>query len=151
MLLNIMRKCVSLCDADLAKGAGPAARMRKKINHQGTANLPRSRGGTEKAREPKAKSRVIKASETSPSTRKWRAAVPMQTPAVRFPEVQGKTLEWVELWLDDEDRYIELSFQDKTALLFEIQPYGGFHVLAAYGDWKTKNWREIKRWTPVST
>jgi hypothetical protein len=87
----------------------------------------------------------------TPSTRKWRAAVPIQTPAVRFSEVQGKTLEWVELWLDDEDRYIELNFQDKTALLFEIQPYGGFHVLAAYGDWKTKNWREIKRWTPVST
>jgi hypothetical protein len=85
------------------------------------------------------------------STRKRRAAAMPKTPAVRFPEVQGKTLEWVELWLDDEDRYIEISFQDKTALLFEIQPYGGFHVLAAYGDWKTKNWREIKRWTPVST
>jgi hypothetical protein len=70
--------------------------------------------------------------------------------AVRFPEIKGKTLEWVELGLNDDDSYIELSFQDQTALLFAIEPYAGFNVRADYGDWKTHNWRAIKRWPAKS-
>ncbi len=67
-----------------------------------------------------------------------------RTPGVRFPEVEGKTLEWVELWLDDDDEsYIELRFPDQTALLFVIQPYAGVNVETAYGGWKRGNWRRI--------
>ncbi len=69
--------------------------------------------------------------------------------AIRFPEVKGKTLEWVELWLDDdEESYLEFRFQNQTALVFVVQPYAGFTLSADYGDWKTKNWRRIKQWPP---
>jgi hypothetical protein len=73
-----------------------------------------------------------------------------ETPA-SFPEVKGKTLESVKLGLGDEENYIELSFQDQTALVFDIQPYVGFTVRADYGDWKTHNWRAIKRWPPFTS
>jgi hypothetical protein len=74
-----------------------------------------------------------------------------ETPA-RFPEVKGKVLEWVELDLrGDDDCYIEIGFQDQTALVFEILPYVGLNVRADYGDWKTHNWRAIKRWPPFTS
>jgi hypothetical protein len=73
-----------------------------------------------------------------------------ETP-VRFPEVEGKTLDWVELRLRDEENHIELSFQDQTSLVFDIEPHVGFTVRADYGDWKTHNWRAIKRWPPFTS
>jgi hypothetical protein len=69
--------------------------------------------------------------------------------ATRFPEVNGKTLDWVELWIEDDDEsYIELRFQDQTGLVFVVEPQASLNLHADYGDWKTKNWRRIKRWPP---
>jgi hypothetical protein len=66
---------------------------------------------------------------------------------VRFPEVVGKTLEFVELWLEDDDEsYIELCFSDHTALVFAVRPYPGVKVSSEYGNWKDGNWRGIKTW-----
>jgi hypothetical protein len=63
---------------------------------------------------------------------------------VRFPEVAGKTLEFVELWLEDDDeRYIELCFSDHTALVFAVRPYPGVKVSTEYGKWKAGNWKKI--------
>ncbi len=67
------------------------------------------------------------------------------TGRVRFREVEGKTLEWVELDLHDaEYNSIELSFRDKTALRFDLQ--ADLSVRPDYADWKTGNRREIKEW-----
>ncbi len=78
------------------------------------------------------------------ASRKQRAGVAGRTGLVRFPEVEGKTLEWVELALDDEYSAIELSFADKTALRFDLRTT--LSVRPDLADWKTRNRREIKEW-----
>ena len=64
---------------------------------------------------------------------------------LRFPEVKGKVVESVEV--DPDLQAITILFQDKTALSFDLDPQ-----LVAYpelSDWKTGNWRGIKRWRPL--
>jgi hypothetical protein len=39
---------------------------------------------------------------------------------------------------------LDVRFEDKTAMHFAIEP--GFMVEPGYSDWKTGNWRPIKRW-----
>jgi hypothetical protein len=66
---------------------------------------------------------------------------------MKFPQVKGKEIETVEVSTDGDDHSITLCFHDKTELRFDIEP--GFTVATGYGDWKTGNWRPIKRWPPV--
>jgi hypothetical protein len=68
---------------------------------------------------------------------------------VDFPEVKGKTLEALQLSLDTDESGISLIFQDKTHLEFSIEPL--FTVRTEYSDWKTHNWRKIRRWPPFSS
>jgi hypothetical protein len=63
---------------------------------------------------------------------------------LKIPEVEGKTVECLELELHDDYMRIGLSFQDKTELRFDIQT--GLTVLTAYSDWSTGDWRGIKEW-----
>jgi hypothetical protein len=65
---------------------------------------------------------------------------------VEFPEVKGKTLEAVKLYLVDDDTSLSLVFSDKTHLYLDLEP--GLTVRADYSDWKTHNWRPIKSWPP---
>jgi hypothetical protein len=84
--------------------------------------------------------------------KKTRAGRVLSGKATRFPEVEGETLDWVELWLeDDDDSYIELRFQDQTALVFVIEPRASLNVRADYGHWKSGNWRRIKEWPPFGS
>jgi len=62
----------------------------------------------------------------------------------RFEEVKGKLVDLVEIFTAGESHSIEVRFQDKTALHFAIDP--GFILETEYADWKTGNWRPIKRW-----
>ena len=62
----------------------------------------------------------------------------------RFEEVKGKLVDLVEIFTAGESHSIEVRFQDKTALHFVIDP--GFILETEYADWKTGNWRPIKRW-----
>ena len=62
----------------------------------------------------------------------------------RFEEVKGKLVDLVEIFTAGESHSIEVRFQDKTALHFVIDP--GFTLETEYADWKTGNWRPIKRW-----
>jgi hypothetical protein len=39
---------------------------------------------------------------------------------------------------------IDVRFQDKTSMHFIIEP--GFTLETDYADWKTGNYRRIKRW-----
>ena len=62
----------------------------------------------------------------------------------RFEEVKGKLLDLVEVFTAGEYHSIDVRFQDKTALHFVIDP--GFTLGTEYADWKSGNWRPIKRW-----
>jgi hypothetical protein len=78
------------------------------------------------------------------SKHKRKPAPGAETTRLRLPEVQGKTLEFVELWLEADDNHIELGFTDKTALHLDLE--AGFRVYADYADWKTHNLRRIRKW-----
>ncbi len=62
----------------------------------------------------------------------------------RFEEIKGKAVDFVEVFTAGEYHAIDVRFQDKTALHFVINP--GFILETEYADWKTGNWRPIKRW-----
>lgn len=62
----------------------------------------------------------------------------------RFDEVKGKPVDFVEVFTAGEYHAIDVRFQDKTALHFVIDP--GFILETEYADWKTGDWRPIKRW-----
>jgi hypothetical protein len=62
----------------------------------------------------------------------------------RFEEAQGKPLDYIEFFTAGEYHSIAVCFQDKTVMHFVIEP--GFTVEPEYSDWKTGNWRRIKRW-----
>jgi hypothetical protein len=62
----------------------------------------------------------------------------------RFEEIRGKTVDFVEVFTAGEYHAIDVRFQDKTALHFIIDP--GFIMETELADWKTGNWRPIKRW-----
>jgi hypothetical protein len=62
----------------------------------------------------------------------------------RFEEIKGKPVDFVEVFTAGEYHAIDVRFQDKTALHFVIDP--GFILETEYADWKSGNWRPIKRW-----
>jgi hypothetical protein len=66
---------------------------------------------------------------------------------MNFPLVKGKKLEDVEFSTSAEDHSIHLYFEDKTGLTFSLEP--GFTLFTDYADWKTGDWRPIKKWRPV--
>ena len=66
---------------------------------------------------------------------------------LRFPEVKGKTVEQVEI--DPDVNAITILFQDKTVLSFNLDPL--LVVFSELSDWKTGNWRGIKRWRPLQS
>ncbi|HZU30487.1 MAG TPA: hypothetical protein VFB79_05195, partial [Candidatus Angelobacter sp.] len=53
-------------------------------------------------------------------------------------------VDFVEVFTAGEYHAIDVHFQDKTALHFVIEP--GFILETEYADWKSGNWRPLKRW-----
>ena len=66
---------------------------------------------------------------------------------VRYTEVQGKTVDFAELWMDNDRPSVTLWFQDKTCLDFSFKP--GLSVQTDYFDWKSGEQRVLKRWPKV--
>lgn len=62
----------------------------------------------------------------------------------RFEEIQGKTVDYAEVYTSGEYHSIAIYFQDKTLLHFTLDP--GFTMETQYADVKTGNWRTRKRW-----
>ena len=81
-------------------------------------------------------------------SRKRRKAVPFRQ-LLKFPQVKGKVIDRVELSLSADDCSIEIRFDDKTALNFDMEQEPGIKVTPDFADWKTGNWKSIKRWRPV--
>jgi len=65
----------------------------------------------------------------------------------RFDEFKSKTVDFVEVFTAGEYHSIDVRFQDKTALHFVIDP--GFTLETEHADWKTGNWRQVKRWPVI--
>jgi hypothetical protein len=62
----------------------------------------------------------------------------------QFPEVKGKTIEAIKLYLEVDDTSLSLVFTDKTHLNFDLEP--GLTVRTDLSDWKTHNYQGIKIW-----
>ena len=62
----------------------------------------------------------------------------------RFEEIQGKTVDYAEVFTSGEYHSIAIYFQDKTLLHFTIDP--GFTLETQYADTQTGDWRTRKRW-----
>lgn len=65
----------------------------------------------------------------------------------RFREAKGKVVAEVELSISPDFNIIEVIFEDKTSLSFEIVP--SFQVVPELVNWKSGNYKPIKRWKPV--
>jgi hypothetical protein len=116
--------------------AGPAARMKKKSTQQTSV-------GTQPNPETKAeeRKRLRKGKYTLQDLR-----YPDQR-VVRFPQVQGKTTEAVELLTSAGYHHITVEFQDKTSLSFAIEPDFTFKAAYEYvkkGKPHAKLWPEIR-------
>ena len=68
-----------------------------------------------------------------------------------FPEVTGKIVEAVELKASDPGYSIGLIFTDRTFLSFDIEPQMAFTIAPELSDWKTGNYKPLKRWRPLSS
>ncbi|HET9284278.1 MAG TPA: hypothetical protein VFR24_20185 [Candidatus Angelobacter sp.] len=64
---------------------------------------------------------------------------------IYFPEVTGKIIESIEI--DPDAQAITILFKDRTALSFDLDP--SLTIYPELSDWKTGNWKGIKRWRPI--
>ena len=62
----------------------------------------------------------------------------------QFHDVKGKTVDFVEVFVCAGYNCVDIRFDDKTALTFAIEP--AFTLETEHADWKTGDWRPIKRW-----
>jgi len=66
---------------------------------------------------------------------------------LRFPQAKGKIIAEVELAVSSDYCLVEIKFQDKTALSFDLEPC--VMVYPELTNWKTGNYKPLKRWRPV--
>jgi hypothetical protein len=64
-----------------------------------------------------------------------------------FPEIKGKVVESVEVDSGENGYVIGIMFQDRTYLSFDVEPY--ITISPELSDWKTKNYRPLKRWRAI--
>ena len=74
--------------------------------------------------------------------------VPRKRP--RFPEVKGKIVHDVEATITDYGCAIGIMFQDRTYLCFEVEIDTRMKILPDLSNWKTGNYRLLKRWQTIS-
>jgi hypothetical protein len=65
----------------------------------------------------------------------------------KFREAKGKVVAEVELSLSPDYNIIEIVFSDKTSLNFQIEPC--FQVVPEIVNWKSGEYKPVKRWPPV--
>lgn len=64
-----------------------------------------------------------------------------------FPEIKGKIVEGVELMPSENGYSIGIMFQDRTFLSFDVEPC--ITIFPELSDWKTKNYKPLKRWRTI--
>jgi hypothetical protein len=66
-----------------------------------------------------------------------------------FPEIKGKIVEGVELMPTENGYSIGIMFQDRTFLSFDVEPY--ITIFPELSDWKTHNYKPLKRWPTLQS
>jgi hypothetical protein len=66
---------------------------------------------------------------------------------LRFPEAKGKIVAEVELSLSTDYNIVEVVFQDKTSLTFNLESC--LLVVPELVSWKSGSYRPLKRWRSV--
>jgi hypothetical protein len=65
----------------------------------------------------------------------------------KFPMAKGKIIAEVELSISPDYRIIEVIFQDKTSLTFNLESC--LQVTPELVSWKSGSYKPMKRWRPV--
>jgi hypothetical protein len=66
---------------------------------------------------------------------------------VGFPEMKGRTVERIEVWLSSGYRCVSIRFEDNTDFTVEFDTR--LVCQALHSDWKTGNMRVLKRWPAI--
>lgn len=66
-----------------------------------------------------------------------------------FAEVKGKIVEAIEMTATEAGYAIGIMFKDRTYLCFDVEPF--VMVMPELSDWKTENYKPLKRWRPVQS
>lgn len=66
-----------------------------------------------------------------------------------FPEVTGKVVEAVEVRPSDTGYGIGIMFTDRMYLSFDVDIESRIIIAPELSDWKTGNYKPLKRWPPV--
>jgi hypothetical protein len=64
-----------------------------------------------------------------------------------FSEIKGKVVNSIELRPSENGYSIGIMFEDRTFLSFDVEPF--VTVFPELSDWKTKNYKPLKRWPTV--
>jgi hypothetical protein len=67
-----------------------------------------------------------------------------------FAQFKGKIVDHVEVHTTDYGCAIGIMFDDRTYLCFEVET-GGVTILPDLSDWKTGNYKLLKRWRHISS
>jgi hypothetical protein len=65
----------------------------------------------------------------------------------KFPQAKGKIIADVELSLSPDYNLIEVVFQDKTSLTFNLD--SRVQIAPELVSWKSGSYKPLKRWRPV--
>jgi hypothetical protein len=66
-------------------------------------------------------------------------------------EVKGKIVHTVEIKPSDTGYSIGVMFTDRTFLSFDIEPQMSFTIEPELSDWKTGNYKPLKRWPSIQS
>jgi hypothetical protein len=80
------------------------------------------------------------------SKRTKKKAAPFQR-VQKFPAAKGKIVAEVELSISPDYRIIEIVFQDKTSLTFNLESC--LQVTPEIVSWKSGSYKPLRRWRPV--
>jgi hypothetical protein len=79
-------------------------------------------------------------------SRARKKAAPYQR-VLKFPTAKGKIIAEVELSISPDYRIIEIIFQDKTSLTFNLESC--LQVIPELVSWKSGSYKPLKRWRTV--
>ena len=66
---------------------------------------------------------------------------------LRFPQAKGKIIAEVELAVSSDYFTVDIRFQDKTVLTFDIESC--IKVFPELLNWKSGNYKVLRRWRPL--
>lgn len=66
---------------------------------------------------------------------------------VKLSKATGKVVAEAALYVSSDYYYIEIRFDDKTALIFDVEPC--VRVFSDLADWTTGNYKPVRKWRPV--